>query len=67
MAGRAPVRKVTAGGLGGAGATLLVWALDAIPGLDVPAVVAAAITTLLGAAAAYQTSAGPPPDGGDLA
>lgn len=57
--GRAPIRKVKAGGLGGAATIVAVWLADLIPGLDMPAVVAAAISTLVGSLAAYQTRSAP--------
>ena len=47
-----PSTKVTAAGLGGALAVLLVWVLGLV-GADPPATVAAALTTLCSFAAGY--------------
>lgn len=50
-----PNRKVTAGGLGGALAMVLVWGLGEL-GVDVPAEVAAALSTVVGFGLAYFTN-----------
>lgn len=50
-----PVAKVTAAGLGGAVATLIVWVLTAA-GLDVPGVVGTAFGTVCAFAAGYLKS-----------
>lgn len=54
-----PVRKVGAGALGGALATIALWLLG-LTGVEVPAAVAAAITLLVTAGVAYLV-----PNGGD--
>jgi hypothetical protein len=48
-----PVPKIVAVGLGGAVATLLVWAASAVADVTVPAEVAAALTGLLAFAFGY--------------
>lgn len=48
-----PVPKVTAAALGGAAATLLVWAADALSGVAVPPEAAAALTALFAFAFGY--------------
>jgi hypothetical protein len=53
VTGWQPVPKVTAAALGGAVATLLVWAFDASRGVSVPPEAAAALTALLAFAAGY--------------
>ncbi len=49
----APTRKVTAAGLGAAAATLVVWALTAFAGADVPPGVEGALATVLALLAGY--------------
>lgn len=48
-----PVPKVTAAALGGAVATLLVWATNAVSGISVPPEAAAALTALVAFAFGY--------------
>lgn len=47
-----PVPKVAAAGIGGAGATILVWALE-LAGVDVPPGVAAAFASVIAFVAGY--------------
>lgn len=47
-----PQRKVSSGALGGAVATVILWAIS-LTGIDVPAAVAAAIATVVVTAVAY--------------
>lgn len=59
--GNAPVKKVAAGGIAGAAATILVYVLNSyvLPSAKpIPAEIAAAITTLLSFAVAYLTPPG---------
>lgn len=49
-----PTRKVTAAGIGGAAATVLIWGAAQF-GLEIPAEVAAGIVALIAAAAGYMT------------
>lgn len=51
-ASSAPTRKVTAAAIGGALASVIVWALS-LAHIDVPAEVAAALATLCAFAAGY--------------
>lgn len=53
---KAPVAKVTAAGLGGAVATILVWVLSLL-GVDVPTLVVGALVTLASFGAGYVTKA----------
>lgn len=52
-----PIRKVGAGALGGALATVALWLLD-LAHVDVPATVAAAITLVLTSGVAYLVPSG---------
>lgn len=52
-----PVPKVTAAGLGGLLAALVIWGLKQFAQVDAPADVAAAITTVCSFAAGYMTPA----------
>ncbi len=53
-----PVRKVAAGTLAAALTTVLVWLLQAVFAIKIPADVAAALTTVVGFAIAYLTPPG---------
>ncbi len=53
-----PVRKVTAAGLGGAIATVIVWALKEFTNVDITPDVAAALAAIIAFAAGYMTAAG---------
>lgn len=53
MSSYTPVPKMVAAGVGGALATLAVWLLNALTGVEVPAEAAAALTALLSFAAGY--------------
>jgi lipopolysaccharide export LptBFGC system permease protein LptF len=59
----APARKVRAGGLGGAVATLTVWALSQFTGFKPDPGIVAALTTVITFAVAYFA----PQSGGDAA
>ena len=52
-----PIRKVTAGAIGGATITVVLWMIKSVFKVDVPAEVASAMTVLLTFAVSYQTSA----------
>lgn len=54
----APVRKVAAGGIGGAISTILVWIIQQWMRQPIPAEVAAAITTVIVFMVGYLTPAG---------
>lgn len=54
-----PVRKVGAAGLSGGMATIVLWLVDDVGGLDVPTVVAAAITTVVAAGMGYVVRSAP--------
>lgn len=53
-----PVRKVAAGAVGGAVATILIWVLQESLGRSIPGDVAAAITTVVVFLVSYITPAG---------
>lgn len=52
-----PIRKVTAGAIGGASITVVLWMIKSVFKVDVPAEVASAMTVLLTFAVSYQTRA----------
>lgn len=54
----APVQKVTASGLGGALAILIVWVLSEFVGMEITPEVASAIVTILAFIAGYVTPPG---------
>lgn len=49
----APIRKVYGGGVSGAAATVVLWVLDSLAGVPIPALVAAAITLLVTSGVSY--------------
>lgn len=53
-----PIRKVTAGAVGGAAITVILYMVKTVWKVEVPADVASAMTVLLSFAVSYQTSAG---------
>ena len=52
-----PIRKVTAGALGGAATTIVLFVLKSAWDINVPPDVASALTVMLTFAVSYQTSA----------
>ena len=52
-----PIRKVTAGAVGGAAITVALWMIKSVWKVDVPTEVASAMTVLLTFAVSYQTPA----------
>jgi len=52
-----PIRKVSAGAVGGATITVALWMLKSVWKVDVPAEVASALTVILTFAVSYQTPA----------
>jgi hypothetical protein len=55
---RAPIRKVSATGLSGAAATIVLWLVE-LTGVAVPTPVAAAITTVVAAGMGYAVPSAP--------
>lgn len=55
----APVRKVAAGGMGGAASVLILYVLEHYAGISVPAEVASAASVLITFAVSYFTPSAP--------
>jgi len=53
-----PIRKVTAGAVGGAAITVAIWLIKAVWKIEVPAEVAGAMTVLMTFLVSYQIPAG---------
>jgi hypothetical protein len=53
-----PIRKVTAGAVGGAAITVAIWMIKAVWKIEVPAEVAGAMTVLMTFLVSYQIPAG---------